>query len=541
MDAMASLLSARALLDSCAWASARDEFASVATASDDPRAYEGLAQAGWWLDDADTCLGAREDAYRAFRRRGDDLGAARAATALAWDSVLFGRGEAVGLGWRSWAETLLQPLPEAAEHGWLAVRGAELALGPQHDPALALRHAQNASAVGHRLGVSDLAVVGTALEGLALTQSGDVSSGMPLLDAAVAAATSGDVTDVMWMGKVCCWLIAACDETRDVGRAAEWCTRVEAMCRERDLAPLFNVCRIKHASIQVALGTWVEAEQELTQSLDRLSLSQRSSRLEAVVQLGELRRRQGRLAEAVDLLSQAEFDPLAIVARARIKLARGDARGASSMLDGLLRSVPDSNVLARAGALLAAVQAAYAVGSVDEAASACTELRATAEAIGTDPMLGMASAAEAELASPTEAVSLWRQAVQRYHSAGLRFDEAEARLSLAEALRDSGDESGCREQLDIAMPVLVDLSAADCLARAHAIAASIERGAPGPLTPREVEVLRLVARGMSNQEIASTLVVSDHTVHRHVANILAKLDQPSRAGAVAVAMSQGLL
>ncbi len=62
-----------------------------------------------------------------------------------------------------------------------------------------------------------------------------------------------------------------------------------------------------------------------------------------------------------------------------------------------------------------------------------------------------------------------------------------------------------------------------------------------PLTSRETEVLRLVATGMNNKEIASTLVLSEHTVHRHVANILRKLAQSSRAAAATSAARAGLI
>ena len=62
-----------------------------------------------------------------------------------------------------------------------------------------------------------------------------------------------------------------------------------------------------------------------------------------------------------------------------------------------------------------------------------------------------------------------------------------------------------------------------------------------PLTRRETEVLRLVAVGLSNREIASSLVLSEHTVHRHVANILRKLTQSSRAGAATQAARAGYI
>ena len=70
-----------------------------------------------------------------------------------------------------------------------------------------------------------------------------------------------------------------------------------------------------------------------------------------------------------------------------------------------------------------------------------------------------------------------------------------------------------------------------------------DTGAAGdsPLTARETEVLRLVATGLSNREIASSLVLSEHTVHRHVANILRKLTLSTRAAASAYATRAGLI
>ena len=145
--------------------------------------------------------------------------------------------QAVGLGWLSRARALLEPLDEAAEHGWCEIRAAELALSVQHDPVRALAAADRAAQIAVRVGQPDLGVVALALEGLSLTQAGDIETGMPRLDAAVAAATTGEVPDVMWMGKVCCWLIAACDETQDVTRAAEWCRRVESVCADQRPRP----------------------------------------------------------------------------------------------------------------------------------------------------------------------------------------------------------------------------------------------------------------------------------------------------------------
>jgi pimeloyl-ACP methyl ester carboxylesterase/DNA-binding CsgD family transcriptional regulator len=72
-------------------------------------------------------------------------------------------------------------------------------------------------------------------------------------------------------------------------------------------------------------------------------------------------------------------------------------------------------------------------------------------------------------------------------------------------------------------------------------AAPVDVNGDSPLSRREAEVLRLVAAGLSNREIASSLVLSEHTVHRHVANILRKLTQSSRAAAAATATRAGYI
>ncbi len=541
MTTMASLDAAQEALAAGSWAEADSAFRAVIEQSRDPAAYEGLSQVAWWRDDADTCLGARETAYRRHRELGDPVGAARAATALAWDCLLFGRGESVARGWLGRAHELLADVDERPEHGWCAVREAELALTVHQDPGEALECASRALDVGRRTGDDDLRVVGLALQGLALTESGDVEAGMARLDSAVAAATAGDVGDLMWMGKVLCWLIAACHQTQDVTRAQEWCRRAEAICLDRDLVPLLNVCRIQYASVQVSGGTWSEAERELTETVGRLAASGRASRLEAVVQLGDLRRRQGRLEEAEALFRQAEFHPVAVLGRALVRFATGDAGGAWTAMQTLLGALPSQNRLARADVLLPAVRIAHAVGEDDHAAQAAEELRAIASTVRTDALQAMSAVADSVLAEPAAASALLHEAVRRYHLAGLRHDEADARLLLATSLLARGDAVAAREQTASATEILTDLDDTAGLAHARRLAKSLGGRSPAQLSPRETEVLRLVSRGLSNDQIAEELTLSGHTVHRHVANILTKLDQPTRAAAVTHALTAGLI
>ena len=112
-------------LSRAAW---EEALALLGAAGDDPEALEAAGVAHWWLDHADETVDTRERAYRLYRERGDRLGAARVAAALAWDSILFGGRTAVARGWLDRAARLLAEEQLSVEHAWLAVREAEVAL-----------------------------------------------------------------------------------------------------------------------------------------------------------------------------------------------------------------------------------------------------------------------------------------------------------------------------------------------------------------------------------------------------------------------------
>ncbi|MCM0622060.1 LuxR C-terminal-related transcriptional regulator [Nocardioides bruguierae] len=314
--------------------------------------------------------------------------------------------------------------------------------------------------------------------------------------------------------------------------------------------------------MQVARGAWDEADRQLSGVLAQLADSRRSTRLAAAVQLGELRRRQGRWDEALALFGQAEFVPAAIAGAAWIRMARGDAAGAWRAVEPLLRRLPADAGPSRLAVLPLATDVALAVGRRTTAQDLADELGRVAEQTGATTLRATAETLAASLAPAAGAVALLGEAVQRLHTEGLPYDEARARLSLAEALRSVGDTAAACHHLARATEVLTALSAERELDRAHRLEAVLRDdpasgigpsavtgagvSAPGPVTDsplssRETEVLVLVAQGLSNHDIAARLVLSEHTVHRHVANILVKLDQTSRTGAAAHALRAGLL
>jgi tetratricopeptide (TPR) repeat protein len=219
--------------------------------------------------------------------------------------------------------------------------------------------------------------------------------------------------------------------------------------------------------VQVARGSWEDAERELTSVIERLSSSHRTSRLDAVAQLGELRRRQGRFEEADALFAQAEFHPLSIVGRARMRLAKGDPASAWTMIRNLLERLPADSRLARSEVLLPATLIAEAAGEDLDAGQFVDELRQTAALTGSLSMSATATAASAVIAGDGEAVSLLSAAVQGFNESGLPYDEAQARLSLVEVLLASGDRDSARHHLARAVKIFSELSARDDLARAQ--------------------------------------------------------------------------
>ena len=193
--------------------------------------------------------------------------------------------------------------------------------------------------------------------------------------------------------------------------------------------------------------------------------------------------------------------------------------------------------LERVDALAVAVEAGVAAGHLEEAGAAAGELRDIADRIPTAAFRAHAAAAEARIANSEIRVARWQDAVRLFHAAGLSFNEADCRLGLADALAEAGDRAGAREQAGLALEALLPLQAGHGIDRARALLAPADAG---PLTERQTDVLRLIAGGLSNAEIAAQLHLSEHTVHRHIANIYSALDLSSRAAAAAYAVSRGL-
>jgi ATP/maltotriose-dependent transcriptional regulator MalT len=175
-----------------------------------------------------------------------------------------------------------------------------------------------------------------------------------------------------------------------------------------------------------------------------------------------------------------------------------------------------------------------------------SELRAIAGSVGTEPLRGLAMFTEGAIAAassrPDDARRAFEDALELFQRSGAPFEAERARVELAHVLAALGRREAAAEEAGRAGAALTELGAAHEAGRATSLLRELGSELPAAaLTKREVEVLRLVADGLSNPDIAARLVVSEHTVHRHVANILNKLRVSSRAAAVAQAVRLQLL
>src|SRR5918994_3336258 len=240
------------------WAAARSAFEEALEDDETPEACEGLSWAAWWLDDAEALFAARERAYRLYRKRGDAAGAARMATWLASDQLDFHGAAAVASGWLARAHRLLDPLEPGPDHGWLAFHDGYLAHA-RGDTARARELATTAVELGGRFGVSDLEMLGLALEGAALVACAQVEEGMRCLDEATAAALGGEATIPISRAWACCFLVGACTAVLDYERASEWCDRIADFAERYGSRYMLAFCRAEYGAVHVWRGRWVVA------------------------------------------------------------------------------------------------------------------------------------------------------------------------------------------------------------------------------------------------------------------------------------------
>ncbi len=504
--------------------------------------FVALATTAFLLGRRNDCVQALQRAYQSASDGGDVLAAVRAAALLALVLALGGE-HAVAGGWVGRAERLLEQVDgDVVERGHVLVLHMFRLVG-QGDRAAALDVARQVAETGRRHGDGDLVALGLNAEGRLLADLGEAADGVRLMDEAMVGIVAGEVSPVV-AGIVYCSMIEACTWMDDYGRVAQWTRALTTWCAEQPgLVAFTGQCAVHRGQLLRLHGAFASALDELELAVRRyaaeggnpavaLALQERGDVLRI---LGEHRRAR----EAYD--AAAASSDAAPLGRALLWLAEGRTAVAVLAVRGRLDEAHDP--VSRVRVLPVAVEVLVAAGALDDAAPLADELARLAARFESPALRGAAGFALAEVAlargDPASAAQAARRAVAAWTTLSAAYDVARCRTVLGRARRALGDEEGARAELASARETFARLGARPAeRACARLLGSDI---VPGGLSRREVEVLRLVAAGLSNSRVAAELNLSEKTVARHLSNIFVKLDVGSRTAASAFAFEHGLL
>jgi len=537
-----ALADAREALARCEWEAARARLESLPTdgGAAEAERLDALGEALWWLGRIDECIDARQRAYELFDAAGERRRAGLTAIWLYEHHCFKGR-PSMGSGWLQRARRSLTGDTDCAEWGHLLLREAEQAHG-RGELSFALTNATSALGLGRTLASCDLEAEALQTIGRLLIDSGRPAEGLAHLDEAMLLVIEGRCGPYT-SGKVYCSLVGACEDLGDLRRAAEWTDASVAWSQRHPFAVFPGLCRVKRAEVLQWRGDWEAAEREARRACEELAAIKLNSAAAAWVEVGEIRRRIGDLAGAEEAFGRAqEMCCTPAGGLARLRLAQGRIDEARSIIDDALRD-ETWNRLARARLLPAKVQIALAGGDADAARTAADELDGIATEFDSALLLAEAAVARGRVALAAgdlaEACSSLRRGFERWTELDVPYEAATAQLLLGHASGRLGDREGEERWLAGAAATFERLGAAYD-ARAGGEAARLPV-LPCGLTEREAEVVRLVAEGLTNKDIAARLFLSEKTVARHLSNIFVKIGVGTRAAATAFAFERGIV
>ncbi|MFJ7961212.1 LuxR C-terminal-related transcriptional regulator [Streptomyces sp. NPDC096319] len=485
---------------------------------------------------------ATERAHHAYLGLGETAHAVRCAFWTAMPLLL--RGEtARGGGWLARARRLLDDgRLDCVERGYvLFPQGLRLV---HKDPRAAHALFGEAAAIGDRFGDEDLVTLARHGQGRALVYAGETAAGTALLDEAMVEVSSGRLSPLV-TGLVYCSVIEACEELFDLRRAQEWTAALSHWCAAQpDLVPYRGSCLIHRSHVLQTHGAWPDALDEARRARERLAATPGRGVLGmALYQEADLHRVRGAFDRSEEAFRQAgECGHRVQPGLALMWLAQGRVGAAAAAIRSALEETPDR--LRRARLLAPYAEIMLAAGDVPAAREAADELTGTADELDA-PLLRAVAAhvrgavllAEGEVGEALDALlvadGIWGEIEAPY-------DRARTRVLLGLARRRLGDAGTAHLELAAARKAFRELGAVPDLARLDSLA-GVAPGADTGLSPREIEVLRLVATGRTNQAIAADLVLSEKTVARHLSNIFGKLGLSSRAAATAYAYEHDLV
>jgi DNA-binding CsgD family transcriptional regulator len=386
-------------------------------------------------------------------------------------------------------------------------------------------------------------VLGLCSEGEMLLKDGRVPAGLALLDEAMVAVTSHALSPFV-PGIVYCSVIVSCQSVYEAGRAREWTLALDRWTQDQPQMVAFTGrCLLHRAEVFQLRGSWGDALEEAARAGSRFEQTRNPAAGLAHYRRAELLRLRGEHAAAEDAYREASrhgWEPQPGLAQ--LRLAQGNLEAAAAAVRRA--NAETSDLLKRAALLPASIEILLAAGEVDDARVACRELQSVADRYETAMLRAMLLYARGAVSlaedEPRTALVALRQAAETWKSLDAPYEVARTRVLVGEACRMLGDEDSATLELEAAGATFAELGAAPDLARVDGLLRRTAAERHG-LSDRELQVLRLVAAGKSNRAIAAELVISEHTVARHLQNIFAKLGISSRTAATAFAFEHDLL
>jgi DNA-binding CsgD family transcriptional regulator len=514
-----------------------------ATTSLGVKDLERLAMAAYLVGRDEDYIRLLERVHHAYINSGAGVRAARAAFWLGLRLAF--RGEAnQATGWFGRARRLLEREGRASvEEGYLLLPAAEQQI-ESGAAAAAFATAAQAAEIGDQFREADLSACARHVQGRALIQQGQVENGLALLDEAMIAVTTGELSPIM-TGLIYCSVIDACQQIYAVDRAREWTGALARWCAgQSQLVSFTGTCLVHRAEVMQMNGAWRDALDEARHACVASQGSELPPPGTAYYQQAEIHRLRGEFAEAEDYYRQASrhgCEPLPGLAL--LRLAQGRTETAAAAINRALGATKDR--LLRTKLLPACVEIMLARGELQLARHASRELEESANRFRTVALQAMTAQAEGAVALAAgdheSALPALRRAFELWLQVEAPYLAARTRELIGLACRDIGDEEGASLELAAAREAFDKLGAAPDIAR-------MDRPTPfSPvlhglgLTPRELQVLRLVATGKPNKVIAAELRLSEKTVDRHISNIFDKLGVSSRTAAAAWAYRHKLV
>jgi ATP/maltotriose-dependent transcriptional regulator MalT len=535
----ADLERARAAYAERSWVEAYDAFARADVAESlPPPDLELCATTARMLARDDEAVEMLERAHQGYFESGQ---VERAAYCAGWIGMTLFYNGAVGpaAGWIARANRLLDDVPEeTAVHGY-ALLPTVFAAESRGDFEAAVAAAAEAAELGKRHGDAELMAIAIHAEGHMLVLAGQAREGLALLDEAMVTVTTAELSPFV-VGLVYCGVILACEAGFEVGRAREWTLELTRWLeQQRDVVAFTGRCLVHRAAILQLGGAWSEAFDEALLAAERLVKTKNPAIGMALYRQGELLRLRGEFEAAEEAYRSASrngWEPQPGLAQLRLAQGKRDAA-----LAAIRRAAAETTEpLKRAALLPAQVEIAVAAGQVAEARTACLELRELSKQYESPMLDAIVAHAEGAVALAEDdgrsAVASLRHAQRIWLELDAPYEVARTRELIARACSALGDDEASMLELEAAREIFERLGAGPDLDRA-----SMRPGRDYGLSERELEVLRLVASGKSNREIASMLVISEHTVARHLQNMYRKLGLSSRAAATAFAFEHELV